>query len=84
MIYGETREGVEKARKAFTKKWRLRCPAVAASLKEAGDELFTFLQFPPAQWKGLHTTNALERINVKSASQNMLTMKFQFVVPCLR
>ncbi len=63
MIYGETREGVEKARKAFTKKWRLRCPAVAASLEEAGDELFTFLQFPPAQWKGLRTTNALERIN---------------------
>jgi len=63
MIYGETREGVEKARKAFTKNWRLRCPAVAASLEEAGDEVFTFLQFPPAQWKGLRTTNALERIN---------------------
>lgn len=63
MIYGETREAVEKARKAFTKKWRLRCPAVAASLEEAGDELFTFLSFPPSQWKGLRTTNALERIN---------------------
>lgn len=63
MIYGETREAVERARKAFTKKWRLRCPAVAASLEEAGDELFTFLHFPPSQWKGLRTTNALERIN---------------------
>ena len=63
LIYGETREAVERARRAFTKKWRVRCPAVAASVEEAGDELFTFLAFPPAQWKGLRTTNALERIN---------------------
>jgi len=63
MIYGETREAVEKARAAFTKKWRLRCAPVVASLEEAGDELFTFLRFPAAQWKALRTTNALERIN---------------------
>src|SRR5439155_665548 len=63
MIYGETREAVEKARAAFTKKWRLRCAPVVASLEEAGDELFTFLRFPVAQWKALRTTNALERIN---------------------
>ena len=31
--------------------------------QEAGDELFTFLQFPQSQWKALRTTNALERIN---------------------
>ena len=47
----------------FTKKWRLRCPAVVESLDEAGDQLFTFLRFPPSQWKALRTTNALERIN---------------------
>ena len=63
MIYGETREAVEKARAAFTKKWRLRCAPVVASLEEAGDELFTFLGFPASQWKALRTTNALERIN---------------------
>ncbi len=33
------------------------------SLKEAGDELFTFLRFPRSQWTALRTTNALERIN---------------------
>jgi putative transposase len=65
MIYGESREAVEKARKAFTKKWWLRCPGVVASLEEAGEELFTFLSFPPSQWKGLRTTNALERINAE-------------------
>jgi len=63
MIYAETREAVEKARAAFTKKWRLRCAPVVGSLEEAGDELFTFLRFPASQWKALRTTNALERIN---------------------
>ena len=48
---------------ASPKKWRLRCPAVVECLQEAGDDLFTFLSFPKAQWKALRTTNALERIN---------------------
>jgi transposase-like protein len=63
MVYGKNREEVESARRGFLKKWRLRCAVVAASLEEAGEELFTFLSFPPSQWKGLRTTNALERIN---------------------
>jgi putative transposase len=63
MVYAENGAAVQKARSSFTKKWRLRCPAVIASVEEAGDELFTFLQFPEAQWKALRTTNALERIN---------------------
>jgi putative transposase len=63
MIYADTATAVEQARTRFTKKWRLRCPAVLESLEEAGDTLFTFLRFPTAQWKALRTTNALERIN---------------------
>lgn len=63
MMYGKSREVVESARRSFLKKWRLRCAVVAASLEEAGDDLFTFLNFPPTQWKGLRTTNALERMN---------------------
>src|SRR5882672_6716417 len=63
MIYAETRALVDQARVRFTKKWRLRCPAVVECLQEAGDDLFTFLRFPKAQWKALRTTNALERIN---------------------
>ena len=63
MIYGEDSAAVLKARAAFQKKWKLRCPAVASSFEEAGDELFTFLDFPHSQWKALRTTNALERIN---------------------
>ncbi len=63
MIYADSRLLVDQARARFTKKWRLRCPAVVECLDEAGDDLFTFLRFPKAQWKALRTTNALERIN---------------------
>lgn len=63
MIYGKTVAEVEKARASFLKKWKLRCPAVEKSFTEAGDDLFTFLRFPPSQWKALRTTNALERVN---------------------
>jgi transposase-like protein len=63
MIYAATPGEVERARKAFVRKWRPRCTAVVTSFEEAGDELFTFLQFPATQWKALRTTNALERIN---------------------
>ena len=63
MMYSETREAVEQARVSFLRKWRLRCKAAVSSFEEAGDELFTFLQFPPLQWKALRTTDALERIN---------------------
>jgi putative transposase len=63
MIYGADAATVLKARAAFQRKWKLRCPAVIVSFEEAGDELFTFLAFPPSQWKALRTTNALERVN---------------------
>ena len=63
MIYAETATRVDDARKRFVRKWKLQCPAVVESFEEAGDELFTFLRFPPAQWRALRTTNALERIN---------------------
>jgi putative transposase len=63
MVYADTRESIEQERVRFLRKWRLRCKAVVSSFEEAGDELFTFLQFPQSQWKALRTTNALERIN---------------------
>ena len=63
MIYAETAKQVEAKRKAFLRKWRLRCPAVAASLEEAGDRSFAFLRLPPSQWKSARTTNAIERLH---------------------
>ena len=63
MIYAETAKAVQDRRRAFQRKWRLRCPAVAASLEEAGDHLFSFLRLPPSQWKSARTTNAIERLH---------------------
>lgn len=63
MIYAETAQEVAKRRKAFLRKWRLRCRAVADSLDEAGDRLFTFTRLDPSQWKAARTTNAIERLN---------------------
>ena len=48
MIYAESAKEVEQRRRAFLRKWRLRCPAVATSLEEAGDRLFAFLVCPRA------------------------------------
>lgn len=63
MIYAETATLVEEARKRFVRKWTQQCPALVEGFDEAGDELFTFLRFPRAQWRALRTTNALDRIN---------------------
>jgi putative transposase len=63
MIYAPSAVEAIAFRKEFLAKWRSKCPKVATSLEEAGDKLFTFLRFPPAQWKSLRTTNSIERIN---------------------
>ncbi|MBP1290258.1 MULTISPECIES: IS256 family transposase [Bradyrhizobium] len=63
MIYAETREEIEARRKAFVRKWRLKHRAVADSLQEAGDRLFSFTRLPPSQWKSARTTNAIERLH---------------------
>jgi transposase-like protein len=63
MIYADTREDIETRRKAFIPKWRLKHGAVADSLEEAGDRLFTFTPLPPDQWRSARTTNAIERLH---------------------
>jgi transposase-like protein len=45
------------------RKWRLKCKAVADSLEEAGDRLFTFTRLSVSQWKSARTTNAIERLH---------------------
>jgi putative transposase len=63
MIYAKTAAEIEKKRKAFLRKWRLRCKVVADCLEEAGDRLFTFTRLPTDQWKSARTTNAIERLH---------------------
>jgi transposase-like protein len=63
MIYAETVKEIETRRKAFLRKWQLKCRAVADSLEEAGEALFAFTRLPSSQWKSARTTNAIERLH---------------------
>jgi transposase-like protein len=63
MIYAQSAKEVETKRRAFLRKWRLKCRAVADSLEEAGERLFTFTRLPESQWKSARTTNAIERLH---------------------
>jgi putative transposase len=63
MMYANTPDEVEKQRKAFLRKWRVRHMPVADSLEEAGDRLFTFTRLASSQWKSARTTNAIERLH---------------------
>src|SRR5438445_5755110 len=63
MIYATTPEEIEARRKAFIRKWRLKHRAVADSLEEAGERLFTLTRLPPSQWRSVRTTNAIERLH---------------------
>jgi len=78
MIYADTAAEVEKRRKTFLRKWRLKCRAVADSLEEAGDRLFTFTRLDPSQWKAARTKNAIERLNEEFRRR----IKTQAVLPC--
>jgi transposase-like protein len=78
MIYADTAAKVQTRRDAFLKKWRLKCRAVADSLEEAGERLFTFTSLPPEQWKSARTTNAIERLNEAFRRR----IKTQAVLPC--
>lgn len=78
MIYAETAAQVETRRKAFLRKWRLKCKAVADSLEEAGNRLFSFTRLDPSQWKSARTTNAIERLNEEFRRR----IKTQTVLPC--
>ena len=78
MIYADTAAEIEDRRKAFLRKWRLKCRAVADSLEEAGERLFTFTRLDPSQWKAARTTNAIERLNEAFRRR----IKTQAVLPC--
>ena len=63
MIYAATPEEIEKRRKAFIRKWRAKHRAVADSLEEAGERMFSFTRLPQCQWKSARTTNVIERLH---------------------
>jgi len=78
MMHASTAEDVLGKRKVFLATWKLRCRAVADSLEEAGLRLFTFLRYPPEQWRSLRTTNAIERLHEEFKRR----IKTQCLLPC--
>jgi putative transposase len=78
MMHAKTAAEVLARRKAFLARWKLRCRAVAESLQEAGERLFTFLRYPPEQWRSLRTTNAIERLHEEFKRR----IKTQCLLPC--
>jgi putative transposase len=78
MVHAKTAEEVLAKRKVFLAAWKLRCRAVADSLEEAGERLFTFLRYPPEQWRSLRTTNAIERLHEEFKRR----IKTQCLLPC--
>jgi transposase-like protein len=78
LIYAKTAAAVQAKRKAFVRKWRLKCKAVADSFEEAGDLLFTCLRYPECQWRSIRTTNAIERLNKAFRRR----IEIQCVLPC--
>jgi hypothetical protein len=61
MIYPATREQIETHRRAFIRSWRLKHRAVADSLQEAGDRLFTLTPASPGQ---LHRCSRAEHAGI--------------------
>ena len=78
MVYAGTAAEIETRRKAFLRKWHLKCKAVADSPEEAGDRLFAFTRLDPSQWKSARTTNAIERLTEEFRRR----IKTQTVLPC--
>jgi transposase-like protein len=78
MMHAKTAAEVLARRKAFLARWKLRCRAVAESLEEAGERLFTFLRYPPEQWRSLRTTKAIERLHEEFKRR----IKTQCLLPC--
>ena len=78
MVHAKTAAAAQAKRKTFLAKWKLRCRPIADSLEEAGERLFTFLRYPPEQWRSLRTTNAIERLHEEFKRR----IKTQCLLPC--
>jgi putative transposase len=78
MVHAGSAAEVVAKRKVFLSKWKLRCRAVADSLEEAGERLFTFLRYPPEQWRSVRTTNTIERLHEEFKRR----IKTQCLLPC--
>lgn len=63
IVYADSEAQARRAYARFEKKWGKDCPGAVKSLREAGEDLLTFLKYPKSMWKMLRTTNSIERLN---------------------
>ena len=71
MIYAQTRQEIEAKRKAFIRKWRLECRAVADSLEEAGDRLsLSALPAVPMEVDPNHERHRTSARGIQAADQD--------------
>jgi hypothetical protein len=87
MIYATTREEIEARRKAFIRKGRLKHRAVADSLEEAGDRLFTDAGIPgPVSWEATanEPSSALTLIVTSPESVNLIPLPTRLSRTCVR
>src|SRR3954452_13976288 len=79
MVQAKGKAEVLAKRKAFLAKVEAALPGpVVEGLDESAELLFTFLRFPPEQWRSLRTTNAIERLHEEFKRR----IKTQCVLPC--
>jgi transposase-like protein len=62
IVYAECLDSARLAYDRFVKKWQKGCRGVVRSLQEAVEGLLTFFRYHSSQWKGLRTTNIVEKI----------------------
>jgi hypothetical protein len=63
----------------FIRKWRLKHRAVADSLEEAGDRLFTFTRLPPSQWCSARTTDEIDKHFLSGRATDEIDKHFHFL-----
>lgn len=61
-----------------------RFPQVASLLREAAEEVLAYMDFPPEHWRGIHSTNVLERLNRELARRCDVVGIFPNVAAVLR
>ena len=71
MIYAASAAEVEQRRRVFIRKWRLKCKAVADSLEEVGDRLFTPAFARAGSLPGCRSANGRARAPLMQSNASM-------------
>jgi transposase-like protein len=77
VIYAASPAGVEERRRAFFRKCRLKCKAIADSFEEAAERLFTFTRLRAVNGKALAPPTRVERLHMEFKRR----IKTQTVLP---